>query len=92
MKSIYRKLKDYICEENNSITSIFGTFYNNDCIYCYIEKKSNEWVDWSCNGSYNHEKDFLLDYYVVGIFPTYVIKQNHIIPKLQITLKKDKEE
>ena len=92
MKSIYRKLKDYIRKENHGTTSIFGTLYDNDCVYVYEDEETKEWKEWSCSGGYNHQKDFLLNYYVVSIFPTYVIKENRIIPKLQINLRKGKEE
>ena len=68
-KSIYRKFKDYIEKNNNGSTSIFGTIGDNNLILRFFDENTQKFVNWSSYGSYNYEKDFLLEYYVVGIFP-----------------------
>ena len=84
---IYRKLKDYVCEEKSSIFSIFGNLMSRDCEYHY--NKGDEWLTYIPSGTYYGEYDFLLEYYVVGIFPMYRIKDNRIEPYLKICLSKD---
>lgn len=90
MLTIYRKLKDYMYEDDNSIRSIFGTLMSSNCVYNYKDSNGN-YIDWSCRGIYNKDKDFLLDYYVVGIWPCYKIKDDKIIAFNVITLKSEEE-
>lgn len=96
--NIYRKLKHYMYEDPGddehcgSTTSIFGTLRESRNIYNYQDPETNEYVDWSCKGFYYHEKEFLLDYYVIGIFPIYEIVNNTIVAKLKICLSKEKPE
>ena len=87
---IYRKLRDYIYDDSNFRTSIFGDIMSDWCIFVY--KENDEWKEWTCRGIYCGEKDFLLDYYVRGIFPVYKIEQQErIVPYLRIILGKDNE-
>ena len=87
-KSIFRKLRDYIKTENKygitTTTSIFGTLTDNDCVFSYDNTK------YQFNGCVDSkEYEFLLDYYVVGIFSNYEIKDNKIKPYLLVCLRKD---
>ena len=91
MKSIYRKLKDYILEEPGSTTVIFGDLMSKYCIYYYYDENKQEWQEWNCNGFYYHEMDFLLNYYVRGITPMYKIEQDRIVSYLAITLSKERD-
>ena len=88
-KSIYRKLKDYINEEDGCITHIFGDLMSRECRFDYPDDKG-EWHEWFGAGVYGHEMDFLLDYYVVGVNPKYKIERDKIVPFLQVVLCKDK--
>ena len=86
-ESIYRKLKDYIQQNENGTTSIFGTLYDSRNIYYYQDNEEN-WLEYNCCGSYSKgEMEHLLNYYVVGIHPLYEIVKDKIIVKLGITLK-----
>ncbi len=92
-KSIFRKLKDYIqVEEKQGLTtttSIFGTLRDTDCRFRYTDKNgTNTYIP---NGMYDSSMDFLLEYYVVGIFPNYELKDNKIKPYLLVCLRKDIE-
>ena len=84
---ISRKLKNYISEEERSIFSIFGNLMSRDCEYHY--NKGDEWLVYKPQGTYSGEYDFLLEYYVVGIFPMYRIKDDKIEPYLKICLNKN---
>ena len=95
-KYIYRKLKDYIYEgEDNGVeytTVIFGNLTSSNCIFSYENpNKKGEWVEHEPNGVNLHNVDFLLNYYVVGISPSYKIIKHTIKPMLHITLRKDIE-
>lgn len=93
MKTIYRKLKDYIYKGDGYSTSIFGNLMSSDCIYNYENpNKKGEYVEWRYFGLYGREMDFLLDYYVIGIHPIYNIVKNEIKPMLHISLSKEKPE
>ena len=95
---IYRKLKTYIKETEKGITCIFGDLMSIDVKYVYnqrIVKKDFlhteiEEDSYMCNGIYNNDHDFLLEYYVVGIFPEYKIDNSKIIPYLKVALLKEK--
>lgn len=89
MKSIYRKLKDYIHNDEYTITTIFGDLMSINLEFHYQDEKG-EWIDYRPSGAYYHECDFLLEYYVCGIHPEYRIENNKIIPYLSITLDKEK--
>lgn len=91
MKTIYRKLKDYIAKTESGSTFIFGDLMSRDCCYCYKDK-NGEWHDWFGVGIYGHEMDFLLNYYVVGISAKYKIERDKIVTYLQIILYKEKPE
>ena len=82
-KSIFRKLKDYIQVEDTGCTMIFGNLRSTDCAYAYDGKV------YMPNGIYDNSKEFLLDYYVVGIFPKYKVEDNQIKPFLYVVLRKD---
>ena len=91
---INRKLKDYIYHqegdsEHCSCTHLlFGDLMSRDCCYNY-QDSNGEWHDWFGAGIYGGEMDFLLDYYVVGIHPSYKIENNRIVPYLNICLRKE---
>lgn len=91
MKIIYRKLKDYIQKNDIGSTLIFGNLMSRDCCYVYEDDKG-EWHEWFGMGVYGHQMDFLLNYYVVGIFPKYKIEKDTIVPYLKIVLYKEKPE
>lgn len=84
-KKIYRKLKDYICEEGITTTTIFGSLDSNDCKYYFDDKV------YSPKKCYGGDYDFLLEYYVMGISPKYEIVDNRIVPYLLVTLQKEVE-
>lgn len=84
---IYRKLKDYISEKGNCITSIFGTLMDSKNEFHY--EKDGEWKTFNCVGSYYGNYDFLLDYYVAGIYPAFKIVDDRIVVYLSITLYKE---
>lgn len=86
---IYRKLKDYIDKTENGSTSIFGDLMSTDCCYSYKDEKGT-WRDLFGTGYYDSDMDFLLNYYVVGMFPKYKIEQDKIIPYLKVILYKEK--
>ena len=88
-KSIYRKLKDYMQRSEIGTTLIFGSLMSSDCCYCFEDDKGN-WHEWFGAGFYDHEMDYLLNYYVVGIHAKYKIERDKIIPFLHITLYKEK--
>lgn len=88
-KSIYRKLKDYIQKTESGKAIIFGDLMSSDCCY-HFEDKNGKWHEWRGVGVYGGEMDFLYDYYVAGIFATYKIEKDTIVPYLQITLCKEK--
>lgn len=83
---IYRKLKDYIHTEHDDITTtkvIFGDLTSTDCEFYYDGKTYRP------SGIYYGAMDFLLEYYVVGIRPTYRIENDRIDVYLRITLRKE---
>ena len=90
-ESIFRKLRDYIKTEKKygitTTTSIFGTLRDKDCRFQYTDKNGTH--AYIPNGMYDNSMDFLLEYYVVGIFPNYEIKENKIKPYLLVGLKKE---
>ena len=92
-KSIFRKLKDYIYTEHNIVTtttSIFGTLRDRDCHFRYTDENgTNTYIP---SGIYDNSMDFLLEYYVVGIFPDWELKENKIKPFLLVILRKDIKE
>ena len=90
MKSIYRKLKDYIQEGDGVTTSIFGTITSSHVQYSWQDDQG-EWQHWTCCGIYGHEKDFLLNYYVRGIVPYYRIVKDKIEVYINVTLSKEIE-
>lgn len=85
--SIYRKLRDYIKEEDRTIWNIFGTLESTHCEFHFDQDE--EWKTYTPCGIYAGKYDFLLDYYVKGIIPKYKIVKDEIIPYLSITLSKD---
>ena len=93
MKPIHRKLKDYIHHEEggsnrcSSTTVLFGSLMSRDCCFGY-EDEEGEWHRWFGQGNYRGEKDFLLEYYVVGITADYRIEDDRIVPYLYICLRK----
>lgn len=91
---IYRKLKDYICEEHNictTIWSIFGTLYDSSVHYEFTNKKG-ETHTYTPGRTFDDSTDFLLEYYVISISPQYEIKHDKIIPYLRVYLKEDLED
>lgn len=86
MKTIYRKLRDYISEEGSVTTYIFATLTDVDNEFYYDGKIYRP------KGRYRKEYDFLLDYYVCGIAPKYEIVCDKIIPYLTITLCREVSE
>lgn len=90
-KSIYRKLKDYIKKIECGSISIFGTLYDSSNIYSYKDEEGN-YKTYNCCGTRSKgEMEFLLDYYVIGIYPAYEIVKDKIIVKLVVCLQKEKE-
>ena len=92
--SIFRKLKDYIQVETKqgltTTTSIFGTLRDTDCRFKYTDENGvNTYIP---NRTYDKSKDFLLEYYVVGIFPDFELKEDRIEPYLLVCLRKDIED
>lgn len=87
-KVIYRRLKDYIKNGKDYTTSIFGTLEDSHLSFWYYDENKGEYIEWSCNGVYHGEKDFLLNYRVLGIQPYYKIVHDKIVVKLRITLTK----
>lgn len=90
-ETFYKKLKDYIYVGEHSTTSIFGTLHDKHCIYLF--KNSNgEQTYYNSTGNYNHDMDFLVDYYVIGINSCFKIDDHNTIQTyLLITLSKEKE-
>jgi hypothetical protein len=90
-KNIYRKLKDYICKDDNVITSVFGNLDDPTCLFTYLDEKGNV-IEYSRVYQNSSKYQFLLDYYVAGIWPKYKIIDDKIKPYLKIYLKKRIEE
>ena len=86
----FRKLKEYDNLGKNNITIL--NLMDMRCEFRYKNYQTNEWQSYIPSGTYRGEYDFLLEYYVVGIFPMYKIENNKIIPYMRITLRKEVEE
>jgi len=86
---IYRKLKDYIYEEHDICTtrmSVFGTLDDPSVHYEFTDKKGKTYT-YIPSRATDDSINFLLEYYVMGIFPQYEIKHDKIILYLRVYLK-----
>lgn len=84
---IYRKLKDYIHVNDSNVTHIFGTLNSTNCVWQY--QTDTGYKSYQSTGVDYGQYDFLLEYYVMGMFPSFVIEGNSIMPILIITLDKE---
>ena len=90
---IYRKLKDYICEEHGVCTviwSIFGSLYDSSVHYEFTNKEG-ETHTYAPSRMMDDSRNFLLEYYVMSISPRYEIINDRIIPYLRVYLKEELE-
>ena len=94
MKTIYKKLKDYISKDTYATTSIFGTLTDRSCRFVYEDLKGNsKTYRPTTPTAYNGEMDFLLNQYVVAVFPQWEIDTNGDIKAyLQVVLSRKKPE